>query len=106
MPPLLLHNATLVDGTGTAPEPSAAVLVDDGKITWVGSEGDLPTSTATASPTRIDLAGNTICPGFFDCHVHLGLPGAGGLPSIGSCIRCPTTTFNSSNACGSRCTTV
>lgn len=80
MPPLLLHNATLVDGTGTAPEPSAAVLVDDGKITWVGSEGDLPTSTATASPTRIDLAGNTICPGFFDCHVHLGLPGAGGLP--------------------------
>ncbi|OPX06763.1 amidohydrolase family protein [Mycobacterium sp. AT1] len=80
MPPLLLHNATLVDGTGTTPKPSAAVLIDEGKITWVGSEQDLPTSTSTASPTRIDLAGNTICPGFFDCHVHLGLPGAGGLP--------------------------
>lgn len=80
MPALLLHNATLIDGTGTTPVPSAAVLIDQGKITWVGPEKDLPASPADQRPTRIDLAGNTICPGFFDCHVHLGLPGAGGLP--------------------------
>jgi imidazolonepropionase-like amidohydrolase len=76
---LLLHNATLIDGTGAAPVPSAAVLVQDGKITWAGAEKDLPPAIGDP-PTRVDLAGNTICPGFFDCHVHFGLPGAGGLP--------------------------
>lgn len=80
MSSLLLHNATLVDGTGSTPVPSAAVLIDDGKIAWAGAESDLPTSPSGERPTPVDLAGNTICPGFFDCHVHLGLPGAGGLP--------------------------
>ena len=80
MPSLLLHNATLIDGTGSPPVPSAAVLLDEGKISWAGPEKDVPVSSNAEPPTRIDLAGNTICPGFFDCHVHLGLPGAGGLP--------------------------
>ena len=80
MPSLLLHNATLVDGTGGTPVPSAAVLIHDGKTAWAGPEADLPTSQSAEGPTSVDLAGNTICPGFFDCHVHLGLPGAGGLP--------------------------
>lgn len=76
---LLLHHATLIDGTGAAPVPAAAVLVEDGKITWAGAEADLPPQDGEA-PVRVDLAGHTICPGFFDCHVHFGLPGAGGLP--------------------------
>jgi imidazolonepropionase-like amidohydrolase len=76
---LLLHNATLIDGTGATPLPSAAVLIDDGRIAWAGAEKDAP-APAGDQPTRIDLGGNTICPGFFDCHVHFGLPGAGGLP--------------------------
>ena len=76
---LLLRNATLIDGTGNAPTPGAAVLVRDGRIAWAGAEKDLPASPGDA-PTQVDLAGHTTCPGFFDCHVHLGLPGAGGLP--------------------------
>lgn len=76
---LLLHHATLIDGTGANPVPSAALLIDDGRISWAGAEADLPAPTGV-TPIRVDLGGHTICPGFFDCHVHLGLPGAGGLP--------------------------
>jgi imidazolonepropionase-like amidohydrolase len=76
---MLLHNTTLIDGTGAAPVPSAAVLIEDGRISWAGPERDAP-DPAGDLPVRVDLAGNTICPGFFDCHVHFGLPGAGGLP--------------------------
>ena len=76
---LLLHNATLIDGTGTAAVRDAAVLIADGKFVWVGPETRAPAPTGVP-PVRVDLGGNTLCPGFFDCHVHLGLPGAGGLP--------------------------
>lgn len=76
MNPLLLHNATLIDGTGAAPVPDAAVLVADGRIQWAGTASEAPAGDAT----RIDVGGNTICPGFFDCHVHFSLPGAGATP--------------------------
>ncbi|OBB55816.1 amidohydrolase family protein [Mycolicibacterium monacense] len=76
MKPLLLHHATLIDGTGAAPLPDAAVLVEKDRIRWAGAASDAPTDDAT----RVDLGGNTICPGFFDCHVHFSLPGAGATP--------------------------
>ncbi|MGZ6271773.1 MAG: amidohydrolase family protein, partial [Candidatus Limnocylindrales bacterium] len=48
---------------GTAALPSADVAVEDGRIAAVGPglDGD----------ERIDLAGRTLLPGFFDCHVHV-----------------------------------
>ncbi|KUI28134.1 amidohydrolase [Mycobacterium sp. IS-1496] len=73
---LLLHHAALIDGTGAAPLPDAAVLVEDGHIRWAGTASAAPAGDAT----RVDLGGNTICPGFFDCHVHFSLPGAGATP--------------------------
>ena len=73
----LLHNMTLIDGTGAAPVPQAAVLVKDGIISWAGAESDLP---AAESVTRVDLGGHSLCPGFFDCHVHFALPGSTGSP--------------------------
>lgn len=76
MTSLLLHHAMLVDGTGSAPLPHSAVLVEDGHIRWVGDDSDAPAGDAI----RVDLGGNTLCPGFFDCHVHFSLPGAGATP--------------------------
>ena len=73
---LLLHHATLIDGTGADAVTDAAVLVEDGRITWAGTASGAPASDAI----RVDLGGNTICPGFFDCHVHFSLPGAGASP--------------------------
>ncbi|BBY16770.1 amidohydrolase family protein [Mycolicibacterium litorale] len=73
---LLLHHATLIDGTGDAPLADAAVLIEDGHILWVGTLSDAPADDAV----RVDVGGHTICPGFFDCHVHFSLPGAGATP--------------------------
>lgn len=73
----LLHNATLIDGTGATPVSDAAVLVDGDRIRWAGTAAD---ASPPADAVRVDLGGNTICPGFFDCHVHFGLPGAKGSP--------------------------
>jgi imidazolonepropionase-like amidohydrolase len=75
----LLHNTTLIDGTGAAPVADAAVLVDGGNISWAGPESDFVADPAR-TVTRVDLGGHTLCPGFFDCHVHFALPGATGSP--------------------------
>ncbi|BBY89573.1 amidohydrolase [Mycolicibacterium tokaiense] len=72
----LLHNTTLIDGTGADPVPQAAVLVENGTVSWAGPEADY----TGAAVTRVDLGANTLCPGFFDCHVHFALPGASGSP--------------------------
>ncbi len=80
MTSLLLHNATLIDGTGADPVPDASVLVDGTTITWAGASADLPADKVPTDATRVDLAGNTLCPGFFDCHVHFRLPGTSGSP--------------------------
>ncbi|MGV9860715.1 amidohydrolase family protein [Gordonia sp. NPDC003425] len=77
----LLRNAVLIDGTGADPIPDAVVIVDDGKITYAGPASGAPQPADGApAPTTIDLEGNTLCPGFFDCHVHLSLPGTKGSP--------------------------
>lgn len=73
---LLLHHATLIDGTGSAPIPEAAVLIEDGHIRWAGPAREAPGAEAV----DVDLGGHTICPGFFDCHVHFSLPGGGATP--------------------------
>lgn len=77
MTSFLLHNATLIDGTGTAPVADAAVVVDGDRISWAGAASDAP---ETPDAVRVDLGGHTICPGFFDCHVHFSLPGSKGSP--------------------------
>lgn len=76
----LLHNTTLIDGTGADALPEAAVLVADGKISWAGPESDFTPGPDVAGHdiARVDLQGNTLCPGFFDCHVHFALPGTQG----------------------------
>ncbi len=52
----------IFDGTGTAPM-RGDLRVEDGRITDVGLDSD--------GDTEVDVTGKTICPGFFDCHVHL-----------------------------------
>jgi imidazolonepropionase-like amidohydrolase len=65
----VLKNFTLIDGAGHAPVPHAAMIVEDGRITWIG-----PVARLKAPPSAqvIDLSGKYVMPGILDLHVHLG----------------------------------
>ncbi len=68
----VLVGATLIDGTGRAPVPNAAVVINHNKIAQVGER-----HTVSYDPQQaevIDLTGKTIVPGLIDMHVHLGSP--------------------------------
>src|SRR5512135_640953 len=69
----LIRNGTLIDGTGKAPLPDAAVLVKDNRIEAVGRRDRI--RLPDSSMVEIDAGGGTILPGFIDTHVHLTLEG-------------------------------
>ncbi len=66
---LVLRNFTLLDGSDRAPVPDAAMVVDAGRISWVGAAADL---RAPAGATTRDLDGAFVMPGLIDLHGHLG----------------------------------
>jgi len=67
---LALRHFTLIDGTGRAPITDQALIMTDGKISWVGPSVRLK----APSGARVeDLRGKYVMPGLIDSHVHLGL---------------------------------
>ncbi len=66
---LVFRNFTLIDGTDRAPLPAAAMVVTEGRISWVGRAADLQ---APADAAERDLSGAFVIPGLIDLHVHLG----------------------------------
>jgi imidazolonepropionase-like amidohydrolase len=77
MPPLLLNDAALIDGSGRDPRPHTSVLVEDGRITRIGVAGSI---AAPDGVRAIDCGGRTLMPGLTDAHVHLGAVTAGANP--------------------------
>lgn len=71
---LLLTNATVIDGTGTAAQPHSSVLVRGHTIQSVGTNPHIDDGTEI-----VDLGGRTVLPGFFDCHVHFAFGPATGV---------------------------
>lgn len=67
---LLLHNGTLIDGTGAAPLANAAVLIEGERIARVGETAAV-LSTVGPEVEQINLHGKTLLPGLIDCHNHL-----------------------------------
>lgn len=65
--PIVLEHATLVDGTGAEPVVDAHIVVEQGRITTVG------TGPARTSGRVIDCSGVTVLPGLIDLHTHMGL---------------------------------
>lgn len=66
----VLRGFTLIDGTGRPPVPGSALIIDDGRITWVGPATQL---RVPAGATVVDLKGKFVTPGLIDNHVHVGL---------------------------------
>ena len=69
----MIHNGTLMDGTGRAPVKDAAVMIRDNRIVFAGHRSEAPYPDADV--TRIDASGGFILPGMIDTHVHLMLEG-------------------------------
>lgn len=58
----VFRGGSVFDGTGTDPRP-ADVVVEGGRIVDVG--------TGLDGDEAVELAGKTLLPGLFDCHVHV-----------------------------------
>lgn len=64
--PVLLKNATVIDGTGSSPRANTDILVTDGKI--VSIQKGIKVNGAH----EIDLAGKTVMPSLICAHAHVG----------------------------------
>ncbi|MBV8219965.1 MAG: amidohydrolase family protein [Solirubrobacterales bacterium] len=76
---MLLSNARVIDGTGSAPLERVSVLVEDGRIVEIGELPD--------DESAVDIGGRTIMPGLIDAHAHLSSdvfrsPGFGPPPEL------------------------
>lgn len=49
----------------------AALVVEAGRIAWVGPQAQLPASLADLCTRRHDAGGALVTPGLIDCHTHL-----------------------------------
>ena len=63
----VLAGATLIDGTGAAPQPNAVIVIEGERILRIGLVGDFRYGDRV---TVEDLSSKFIVPGFVDVHVH------------------------------------
>src|SRR4051794_27829907 len=66
---VVLQNFTLIDGTGKAPIPNAAMVITDGRIRFSGPKSGLK---VPAGAQTQDLGGKYVMPGIINLHGHLG----------------------------------
>ncbi|WJL96100.1 imidazolonepropionase [Microbacterium sp. ET2] len=64
------------DGDACGTLRGAAVLIDDGRIAWVGAAGEASDvssrfARSTTGMRTVDAAGRAVLPGFVDSHTHL-----------------------------------
>jgi imidazolonepropionase-like amidohydrolase len=67
--PVAYVGATLIDGTDNHPIPNAVMVVDEGRISAVGSATDVEIPRGA---TEVDFAGRYVIPGLVNAHGHVG----------------------------------
>lgn len=67
--PTIVFARTAIDGTGRDPLDQAAIVVEDGRIRWIGPRSALTVDTARAE--IIDAGDATVIPGLIDAHCHI-----------------------------------
>jgi imidazolonepropionase-like amidohydrolase len=68
--PRVIRAGTLLDGTGAPPIHDGLVLIDNGRIAYVGPAADAPPAAHNAE-IRVDAPDATLLPGLIETHVHL-----------------------------------
>ena len=66
---LIIHGGPILTMDGDRPTYAEAVVVNDGRITFVGRDADAMKQRSRTTVVR-DLAGRTMLPGFVDGHSH------------------------------------
>ena len=69
---VVLDHFTLIDGTGRAPVADQALVMTNGRITWVGPSRRRP--AAAKSATTEDLRGKYLMPGIIDALTRSATP--------------------------------
>ncbi len=64
----LITHGQLIDGTGAAAVPDAALVVENGRIRYAGPAAQAPAVPPAAQ--RLDARGGTIMPGLVEAHFH------------------------------------
>lgn len=92
---LALVGGTLVDGTGSAPVPDAAVVIRKGRILAVGPKSQIK---IPKHAQIVDVRGKTILPGLWDMHAHFEQVEWGPIYLAAAPLRCAIagTSLNSS----------
>ncbi|PYX12289.1 MAG: amidohydrolase [Acidobacteria bacterium] len=67
-PVVALVHARLIDGTGSAARDQQTVVIREGKILFVGRDGDPP---LPRDARVLDMNGRTVIPGLIDMHGHM-----------------------------------
>jgi imidazolonepropionase-like amidohydrolase len=65
----VLEDFTLIDGTGRPPAAHVLMIIDNGRIRWVGPASQV---RMPAGAERINLAGKFVMPGIINLHGHIG----------------------------------
>lgn len=65
----VLKDFTLIDGTGRPSVAGAAMIVDNGRITWIGSSARVK---PPAGAEIVELGGKFVMPGLINLHGHVG----------------------------------
>src|SRR3984893_2758101 len=64
----IITNGQLVDGTGRAAVRDAALVIEDGRLTYAGPVSEAP--RVAPGSRRTDARGGTIMPGLVEAHFH------------------------------------
>ncbi len=70
----LWHNtrlATLAHDSDWGLVDNGALLVQSGRLAWVGPLQDMPATLRRQATAEVDLGGALVTPGLVDCHTHL-----------------------------------
>jgi imidazolonepropionase-like amidohydrolase len=70
---IALTGVTVIDGTGAPPRTEQTIIIENGRIRWVGPAAG---AAIPADARRLDLTGHTVIPGMVGLHDHTFYGGA------------------------------